>query len=212
MARCPVLLAVQLLQVRDDVCSEVVVTGTLVLYLLKLEILPSIGKSSGSKGGGGKRKASTPSIPNADGLFDPLTSLGASPPGQGLPAPTRKGGHGGPGRGGPGPYSAADDRRLYLASPEEILRYRAGVEYILPENLRVENLRRCCEDGRFKTSLCPLPLPTMQDMASPRHKPGEVKRESSLGECAGAVVCPCSFISTYLAHIHTIQCETARVL
>lgn len=157
-----------------------------------------IGKASGSKGGGGKRKAPTPSLLNADGLFDSLTNLGASPSGQGHSSHSaRKSSHGSANRGAH--YSAADDRRLYLASPEEILRYRAGVEYILPENLRVENLRRCCEDGRFKTSLCPLPLPTMQDMASPRNKPGEVKRESSLGE-----YCIC-FLGIVTSHLRTTK-------
>jgi hypothetical protein len=41
----------------------------------------------------------------------------------------------------------------------------------------VEDFRRCFEEGRFRTSVCPLPLPTMQQMASPR--PGDLNREGS---------------------------------
>jgi hypothetical protein len=66
-----------------------------------------------------------------------------------------------------------EDKRLYFATPEEILRYRASVEYVLPEDVTVEDYRRCFEDGRFRTSVCPLPLPTIENLASPTTKSAE---------------------------------------
>ena len=60
-----------------------------------------------------------------------------------------------------------DDKNSHLASAEEILLFRAAVEYLLPEDVSVEDYKRCFEEGRFKTSLCPLPLPPMDCMPSP---------------------------------------------
>jgi hypothetical protein len=66
-----------------------------------------------------------------------------------------------------------EDKRLYFATPEEILRYRASVEYVLPEDVTVDDYRRCFEDGRFRTSVCPLPLPSMESLSSPASKRAE---------------------------------------
>jgi hypothetical protein len=135
--------------------------------------------NSKRKGAGGDNYFEDPSLPGSTAGVP--SGVGASAAGLGPyhaagTSATKRGLLNAGAAGRAGPYST-DDRRLYLASPEEILRFRAAVEYLLPEDVRVEDFRRCFEDGRFRTSVCPLPLPTMQQMASPR--PGDLNRESS---------------------------------
>ena len=60
-----------------------------------------------------------------------------------------------------------DEKRAQLMAAEAMLRYRAEVEYVLPEDLSVDDIKRCFEDGKFHTSLCPLPLPSLSVMGSP---------------------------------------------
>ena len=72
---------------------------------------------------------------------------------------------------------AKEDRRLYFATAEDILRFRSNVEYVLPEDLTVEDYKNCVQEGKFLTSLCPLPLPSMD---------GEDKSRPAVKEFTGA--------------------------
>lgn len=86
------------------------------------------------------------------------------------------------------PWGSANnrnDKNSHLASAEEILRFRAAVEYLLPEDVTTEDYRRCFEEGRFKTSLCPLPLPPMDCIPSPtKLMQAAVERQQLAGKYA----------------------------
>jgi len=126
-------------------------------------------KGSNSRSGSGRSRKSL-SHADADAYLDDL------PPGASstyyVPGP-RKGSFV-PASGPNGMYFAPEreDKRLYYATPDELLRYRAGVEYVLPEDVSLEDFKNCVEEGKFKTSRCPLPLPTLQsEMESPSKAP-----------------------------------------
>lgn len=70
---------------------------------------------------------------------------------------------------------AKEDRRLYFATAEDILRFRADVEYVLPEDLTVEDLKSCVQEGKFHASMCPLPLPSLDSASTGRSPATEFK-------------------------------------
>lgn len=113
-------------------------------------------KGAGSRSGSGRSRKSN-SHADADDLAPGSSSSNYFVPG------VRKGTFV-PASGPNGIYFAPEreDKRLYYATPEELLRYRAGVEYVLPEDVTLEDFKNCVEEGKFKTSRCPLPLPTLQ--------------------------------------------------
>lgn len=120
-------------------------------------------KGANSRSGSGRSRKSL-SHADADGYLDDLPP-GATPSTYYVPGP-RKGSFV-PASGPNGMYFAPEreDKRLYYATPDEMLRYRAGVEYVLPEDVTLEDFKNCVEEGKFKTSRCPLPLPTLQSEA-----------------------------------------------
>lgn len=68
------------------------------------------------------------------------------------------------------------------------MRFRANVEYVLPEDVTLEDFKNCVEEGKFKTSRCPLPLPTLRsESASPvKAKPPQASPDGK--EMKGAFV------------------------
>ncbi len=129
-------------------------------------------KSSSSRPSNGRSRKSLGSAASvdADNYFDD-SSIGASSSSNALCIPgSRKGSFIPVGAAAHnGTYNQTfdwEDKRIMYASPEEMLQYRANVEYVLLEDVTLEDFKNCVVEGKFKPSRCPLPLPTLQSEAS----------------------------------------------
>lgn len=152
----------------------------------------SLAKSSSSRPSNGRARKSLSANADGDNYFDD-TSVGAASGNNAFCIP-------GPRKGNFIPVGSAahngtynqgfdwEDKRIMYASPEEMLQYRANVEYVLLEDVTLEDFKNCVVEGKFKPSRCPLPLPTLQSEPSSPIKtapsaPKEVKGEFTSLRC-----------------------------